>query len=33
MYHLTEYGRTLLPLVEGIRTWGRHHIDRTLARR
>jgi len=32
MYRLTEYGRTLLPLVESIRTWGRGHIDRALAR-
>src|SRR6202022_1955548 len=22
MYQLTEYGRTLLPLVETVRTWG-----------
>jgi DNA-binding HxlR family transcriptional regulator len=32
MYELTGYGRTLLPLVEGVRTWGRGHIQRTLAR-
>jgi len=31
MYRLTEYGRTLLPLVEGIRAWGRGHIDRMIA--
>jgi len=29
MYRLTEYGRSLLPLVETVRTWGRSHIDRT----
>jgi len=28
MYRLTGYGRTLLPLVESVRTWGRGHIDR-----
>jgi DNA-binding HxlR family transcriptional regulator len=28
LYRLTGYGRTLLPLVEGIRTWGRGHIER-----
>ena len=31
MYRLTDYGRTLLPLVEGLRAWGRGHIERTLA--
>ena len=29
MYRLTEYGRTLLPLVESIRAWGRGHIGRS----
>ena len=28
MYRLTDYGRTLLPIVENVRTWGRRHIDR-----
>lgn len=28
VYRLTDYGRTLLPLVESVRTWGRGHIDR-----
>ena len=28
VYRLTEYGRTLLPLVEGIRAWGQGHVDR-----
>jgi DNA-binding HxlR family transcriptional regulator len=27
-YSLTEYGRTLLPLVEQIRLWGRTHLER-----
>ncbi len=27
-YSLTEYGRSLLPLVEAIRRWGRGHMDR-----
>jgi DNA-binding HxlR family transcriptional regulator len=30
MYGLTDYGRTVLPLVEGLRTWGRGHINRAL---
>src|SRR5262249_44762183 len=32
MYQLTDYGRTLHPLVENVRTWGRGHIDRMLGR-
>jgi DNA-binding HxlR family transcriptional regulator len=31
MYRLTDYGRTLLPLVESVRTWGRGHINRMLS--
>ena len=27
-YSLTEYGRSVLPLVEGVRLWGREHIQR-----
>ena len=27
-YSLTDYGRTLLPLVESIRGWGNAHIER-----
>lgn len=30
-YSLTDYGRTLLPLVEDFRRWGRAHIDRLSA--
>jgi DNA-binding HxlR family transcriptional regulator len=30
IYRLTDYGRTLLPLVESVRAWGRGHIERTL---
>jgi DNA-binding HxlR family transcriptional regulator len=26
-YSLTGYGRSLLPLVESIRVWGRSHIE------
>ena len=26
-YSLTEYGRSLLPLLESIRLWGRAHIE------
>jgi DNA-binding HxlR family transcriptional regulator len=32
MYQLTGYGRSLLPLVESVRAWGRGHIDRRLNR-
>jgi DNA-binding HxlR family transcriptional regulator len=32
IYRLTEYGRSLLPLVEAVRAWGRGHIERTLSR-
>ena len=27
-YSLTEYGQSLMPLVENIRLWGRGHIER-----
>ena len=27
-YSLTEYGRSVLPLVEGARLWGRAHMER-----
>src|ERR1700745_3174417 len=27
-YSLTDYGRSLLPLVESVRLWGRGHIER-----
>ena len=30
-YSLTEYGRSVLPLVEDIRLWGRKHIVRLNA--
>jgi DNA-binding HxlR family transcriptional regulator len=26
-YSLTGYGRTVLPLAEGVRLWGRSHIE------
>jgi DNA-binding HxlR family transcriptional regulator len=26
-YSLTEYGRSVLPLVEATRTWGRGHLE------
>jgi DNA-binding HxlR family transcriptional regulator len=29
MYGLTDYGRSLVPLVETVRTWGRRHIERS----
>lgn len=28
IYSLTDYGRSLLPLVESVRTWGHGHIER-----
>jgi DNA-binding HxlR family transcriptional regulator len=28
VYSLTDYGRSVLPLVEGVRLWGRAHIER-----
>jgi DNA-binding HxlR family transcriptional regulator len=27
-YSLTDYGRSVLPLVEYVRVWGRAHIER-----
>lgn len=27
-YSLTDYGRSLMPLVEDIRLWGRSHLER-----
>ena len=27
-YSLTEYGRSVLPLVEEVRLWGRTHLER-----
>ena len=28
-YHLSDYGRTVLPLVENARVWGLAHLQRT----
>ena len=28
IYSLTEYGRTLIPLVEAVRVWGQGHVER-----
>jgi len=28
IYSLTDYGRSLLPLVDSLRAWGRTHIER-----
>ncbi|HEX2211156.1 MAG TPA: helix-turn-helix domain-containing protein [Longimicrobium sp.] len=28
VYSLTDYGRSLMPLVETVRNWGRGHITR-----
>ena len=27
-YSLTDYGRSLVPLVEDVRLWGRNHMER-----
>lgn len=27
-YSLTEYGRSVVPIVEAVRRWGRGHIER-----
>jgi DNA-binding HxlR family transcriptional regulator len=31
IYSLTDYGCSLLPLVENVRLWGRTHIERFAA--
>ena len=31
-YSLTDYGRSLLPLVEEIRRWGRDHMEHLSSR-
>jgi DNA-binding HxlR family transcriptional regulator len=28
-YSLTDYGRSVLPLAEQVRVWGRAHLERT----
>jgi DNA-binding HxlR family transcriptional regulator len=28
-YSLTDYGHSVLPLVEDVRRWGRSHLERT----
>lgn len=30
-YSLTDYGRSLLPLVEDMRLWGRGHMERSVS--
>lgn len=30
-YSLTDYGRSVLPLVEDVRLWGRAHMERAIA--
>lgn len=30
-YSLTDYGRSILPLVEDVRLWGRAHMERLAA--
>jgi DNA-binding HxlR family transcriptional regulator len=31
VYSLTEYGHSLVPLVEQVRRWGRAHMERSSA--
>ena len=31
-YSLTDYGRSVLPLVEDVRLWGRAHLERSISR-
>lgn len=31
-YSLTSYGRSVLPLVEDVRLWGRVHMERAIRR-
>jgi DNA-binding HxlR family transcriptional regulator len=31
IYSLTPYGRSVLPLMEGVRRWGRSHIGRRIS--
>src|SRR5262245_12572251 len=28
VYSLTEYGRSVMPIAESVRVWGRSHIER-----
>src|SRR5262245_19765634 len=28
VYPLTDYGRTVLPIAESVRLWGRQHLER-----
>jgi DNA-binding HxlR family transcriptional regulator len=32
MYSLTEYGHSVVPLVESVRVWGRAHLARAADR-
>lgn len=31
VYSLTAYGRTVYPLVESVRLWGRQHLERAAS--
>ena len=31
VYSLSDYGRSVLPLVENVRLWGRAHLDHSSA--
>jgi len=28
VYSLTDYGRSVLPIAESVRVWGRRHLER-----
>lgn len=32
IYQLTDYGKTLLPIVESVRVWGEGHLRRSSAK-
>jgi DNA-binding HxlR family transcriptional regulator len=32
IYSLTEYGGSVLPMLEMVRLWGKHHLERARAR-
>jgi DNA-binding HxlR family transcriptional regulator len=30
-YWLTDYGRSVLPIVDDVRLWGRNHLERSTS--
>ncbi len=31
-YSITEYGKTLLPVISALRTWGSTHLEQTVTK-